>query len=134
MRARSSGIVLIGSGPSLNRIDPRRLRGHDTIAFNRSFLAWPSSGFAPTWHACLDPRSFAIIAPELPPVIRQYVDTHFFLHADAAKTGIVADRRVTLARVSSSAEFARSIDALADFGMWARPRCSFWRRWDIGAC
>ena len=65
----SAGIVLIGSGPSLNKIDPRKLAPYDAIAFNRSWLAWDDWGFAPRYHACLDPASIAIIGPELPPVI-----------------------------------------------------------------
>ena len=67
----SSGIVLIGSGPSLNKIDPRKLAPYDAIAFNRSWLAWDDWGFAPRYHACLDPASIAIIGPELPPVIAE---------------------------------------------------------------
>jgi hypothetical protein len=116
MTRNERGILLIGSGPSLNRVEPRRLACHDTIAFNRSYLAWPEWGFAPTCHACLDPRSMAIIAPELPAVIRQYPQTHFFLHADAARAGIAQDRRVTLIHVSPAEAFARSPDRLADFG------------------
>jgi hypothetical protein len=114
--ARSSGVVLIGSGPSLNRIDPRRLRDIGTIAFNRSFLAWPAWEFAPTYHACLDPKSIAIIGSDLLPVIRQYPRTHFFLHADAAKARIEPSDHVTLADVSPDAAFAASWHRLADLG------------------
>ena len=114
--ARASGVVLMGSGPSLNRIEPWCLRGVDTIAFNRSFLAWPAWDFAPTHHACLDPKSIAIIGSELPAIIRQYPRTHFFLHADAAKAGIEPSDHVMLIDVSPDAPFAGSWERLADLG------------------
>jgi hypothetical protein len=112
----NSGAVLIGSGPSLNRIDPRRLAGHDTIAFNRSWLAWGDWGFAPRYHACLDPTTIAIIGPELPPVIAAHKMTRFFLHSDAAKAGIEADDHVTLSDLVQGGRFSGSLGVLTDFG------------------
>jgi hypothetical protein len=112
----SAGIVLIGSGPSLNRIDPRKLAAHDTIAFNRSWLAWDDWGFAPRYHACLDPASIAIIGPELPPVIARHGGTRFFLHRDAARAGIEDGGNVTLCDVVEGERFGGSFAALTDFG------------------
>lgn len=110
------GVVLIGSGPSLNRIDPRRLAGRDAIAFNRSWLAWGDWGFAPRYHACLDPASIAIIGPELPPVIAAHGATRFFLHSDAAKAGIKAATNVTLCDLVQGDDFSGSLATLTDFG------------------
>jgi len=110
------GIVLIGSGPSLNRVDPRQFASHDTIAFNRSWLAWRDWGFAPRFHACLDPLSIAIIAPELPPVIAAHQSTHFFLHSSAAKIGIEAGDRVTLCDLVPGTSFSGSLSSLTDYG------------------
>jgi hypothetical protein len=111
-----TGIVLIGSGPSLNRIDPRQFLSLDTITFNRSWLAWSDWGFAPTFHACLDPLSMAIIAPELPPVVAAHKSTHFFLHSSAAKAGIEAGGRVTLCNLMPGTGFSGSLSSLTDFG------------------
>jgi hypothetical protein len=112
----SSGIVLIGSGPSLNKIDPRKLAAYDTIAFNRSWLAWDDWGFAPRYHACLDPASIAIIGPELPPVIARHRATRFFLHRDAARAGIADGCKVTLCGLADGERFGGSFAALTDFG------------------
>lgn len=112
----STGVVLIGSGPSLNRIDPRKLAGCDTIAFNRSWLAWDDWGFAPRHHACLDPATMAILGPELPPVVERHRNTHFFLHRDAAKAGIAAGNNVTLCNVTAGEHFAETLAIITDFG------------------
>lgn len=116
MGVSMAGAVLIGSGPSLNRIDPHRLAGVKSIAFNRAYLAWPSWGFAPTYHACLDPRSLAIIGLELPGVITNYPATRFFLHRDAAKSGIEANARVSHSALEPGTVFSSSLTRLTDFG------------------
>jgi hypothetical protein len=112
----SDGVILIGSGPSLNRIDPRRLAGHDAITFNRGWLAWGDWGFAPRYHACLDPASVAIIGPEMPPVIAANRATRFFLHRDATKAGIAAGDNVALCDLVEGARFSDTLSAMTDFG------------------
>jgi len=112
----AQGAVLIGSGPSLNRIDPRRLAGYDTIAFNRSWVAWPNWGFAPAYHACLDPASMAIIGPDLAPVVARHRDTRFFFHGSAAGFGIEASDRVSLCDLVPGSSFGTSLSALTDYG------------------
>lgn len=112
----SVGVILIGSGPSLNRIDPRRLAGHHAISFNRAWLAWRDWGFAPRYHACLDPASIAIIGPELPPVVAMNPATRFFLHRDATKAGIAAGDNVTLCASVEGRHFSDTLSTLTDFG------------------
>lgn len=111
-----AGVILIGSGPSLNRIDPRRLGGHDAISFNRAWLAWNDWGFAPRFHACLDPASIAIIGPEMPPVIAANPATRFFLHRDAARAGIAAGDNVSLCDSVAGSRFSDTLSAVTDFG------------------
>lgn len=108
--------VLIGSGPSLNRIDPRRLAGHDAISFNRAWLAWGDWGFVPRYHACLDPASIAIIGPELPSVIAANPMTRFFLHREASRAGVESRDHVTLCDLVEGERFADSLARLTDFG------------------
>jgi hypothetical protein len=114
--ASSKAVILIGSGPSLNRVDPRRFAPHDTIAFNRSYLAWPDWGYAPTYHACLDPRTVAIVGRELPAVVAANPSTRFFFHRDAAKIGDFDPRRVTLCDLDDTRQFATALDRLGNFG------------------
>jgi hypothetical protein len=112
----SAGVVLIGSGPSLNRIDPRRLAGRAAISFNRAWLAWRDWGFAPRYHACLDPSSIAIIGPELPPIIGANPQTRFFLHRDAGRFGIAESANVVLCDLVEGARFADAPATISDFG------------------
>lgn len=112
----SAGVVLIGSGPSLNKIDPRKLAPYDAIAFNRSWLAWDDWGFAPRYHASLDPGSIAILGRELPPVIARHGTTRFFLHRDAAGAGIADGGNVTLCGLMEGERFGKSFATLTDFG------------------
>lgn len=116
MTASPNAAVLIGSGPSLNRVDPRRFASYDTISFNRSFLAWSDWGYAPTFHACLDPRTVAIIGAELPGVVAGHPSSRFFFHRDAAKFGDFDLRRVTFCDLDDSRRFATAFDRLANFG------------------
>jgi hypothetical protein len=110
------GAVLIGAGPSLNRIDPRRLAGLDAITFNRAWLAWDEWGFAPRYHACLDPRSIGVFGPELPPIVASRRSTKFFLHSDAAGHGVEPGNNVTFCGLAAGSAFSRSVTALTDFG------------------
>lgn len=112
----SAGVILIGSGPSLNRIDPRQLAGYDAISFNRAWLAWGDWGFVPRHHACLDPATVAIIGPELPAVIAANPTVHFFLHRDAATAGITAGGNVTLCDLGEGCYFSGTLAAMTDFG------------------
>lgn len=109
-------VVLVGSGPSLNRIDPRRLAGHDAMTFNRAWLAWGDWGFVPRHHACLDPATVAIIGPELPAVIAANPQVRFFLHRDAARAGIAAGGNVTLCDMVEGARFSDTLSVMTDFG------------------
>lgn len=108
--------VLIGSGPSLNSVDMGRFAGLDTIAFNRSWLAWRDWGFAPRFHACLDPATMAILGPELPAVIAAYPETRFFLHSSVARQGVAASDHVTLCDLVPGEGFSASLDVLTDLG------------------
>jgi len=55
MTRRSDTIYIIGNGPSLNRIDMRRLKGKETISFNRAYIAYSDWGFYPKYYMVVDP-------------------------------------------------------------------------------
>lgn len=88
----------------------------DTIAFNRSFVAWDRWGFAPTYYACLDPVGIANNGQEIADLIDHHRHTSFFLNRTAAAFGIEASSRVVLAAVTEGDQFSVDLTALTDFG------------------
>lgn len=112
----SGGCVLIGSGPSLNKIDVSRLKHAHTIAFHRSYVAWDQWGFAPTMYACLDPIGFESSAGEIRERVLRHRHTRFFLSDCAAEFGMAPSRQVSHVRLVSGDSFATDAAALTDFG------------------
>jgi len=54
-------IFIIGSGPSLNKIDMSLLKNQDTFSMNRQYIAYGDWGFYPTYYAMIDRRLIATI-------------------------------------------------------------------------
>ena len=115
-KRKDAGCFLIGSGPSLKETDVTRLAHLDTIAFNRSYIAWKQWRFAPTLYACLDPVGFEDNALEIRSLIKEYPCTHFFLPDSAGSFGIRSSDQVFLTKMSPGHVFATDILALTDFG------------------
>lgn len=110
------GCFLVGCGPSLNRIDVRRLASHDTITFNRAYIGWERWGFDPTYYACFDPIGLADIAGDIRELISRSGVRRFFLHDSAVRYGIKATGRVTLVTLSEDVLFSADFHSMADFG------------------
>lgn len=110
------GCVLIGSGPSLNKIDVRRLASTHTIAFHRSYVAWDQWGFAPTMYACLDEIGFESSAAEIRELVRRHPGTRFFLPESADLFGIERSPQVSHVRLTAGGRFSTDRAALTDFG------------------
>jgi hypothetical protein len=110
-----AGAILVGSGPSLNRIDLRRLAGRPTITFNRAYLAWRDWPFEPSFHACLDPNLVVQVTGEIDGLL-DHTRTRFFLHEVAATRGLAAGERVTLVQMHPGQTFTSTLDVLTDFG------------------
>ncbi len=51
---KSDTIYILGNGPSLNKIDIRKLKDKDTISFNRAFIAYNDWGFFPKYYMAVD--------------------------------------------------------------------------------
>jgi len=51
---RKKTAYLIGTGPSLNKIDVSKLKNEDTITFNRAYVAFNDWGFEPTYYLSID--------------------------------------------------------------------------------
>ena len=93
-----------------------RLSVFDSIAFNRSYVAWGRWGFVPTHYACMDPWGVESNAGEIRELIEQHPGTRFFLNRNAAAFGIEASERVTLAAVTEGDQFSMDLAELTDFG------------------
>lgn len=111
-----AGCFLIGSGPSLNFIDIRRLVDIDTISFNRSYVAWERWGFAPKFYACLDPLGIEGNAQELRELVRKATHTRFFLNANAQMFGLEWASNVSLVQLTPGHEFSTDLSVATDFG------------------
>ena len=110
------GCFLIGTGPSLNEIDVTRMAEHDTITFNRAYIAWPEWGFTPTYYACVDPVALEDNAADIRRLIAESGVQRFFLNERAVDFGITASDRVTLLRIREQAPFSLDLRTLTDFG------------------
>ena len=115
-KQENGGCFLIGSGPSLKEVDVARLKRLDSIAFNRSFVAWKSWGFSPTHYACLDPVVFEDNAQEIRGLIEKCPRTHFFLPENSRFAGIAPSARVSLVRLVPGRRFSSNVCELTDFG------------------
>ena len=110
------GCFLIGSGPSLNRIDVTRLRDYCTLAFNRSHLAWDAWGFHPTYYARLDPKGLKKSIQEVRDLLVTSRVQHFFLHESAQQLGIESSPKVTHVKMLSGDTFFAQTQMGSDFG------------------
>lgn len=115
MTFQAKGCVVIGSGPSLGRIDLSHLASIDTMAFNRSYLAWPEWGFAPTHYCCLDSAFLAHNHAELSQVMKCYTTTLFHLNARAASFGMPAEDRIAWV-VTADSQATSDLTAVREFG------------------
>ena len=113
---RKSGCFVIGSGPSLRATDVTRLSDLDTIAFNRSYVAWEQWGFAPTFYACLDPIVFEDNAAEVHSLIAEHHRTTFFLPDGAESAGIRLSAQVSHVSLTVGSTFSNDLSTLTDFG------------------
>lgn len=113
---QNAGCFLIGSGPSLRSVDVRRLAHIDTLAMNRSYVAWNQWGFNPTYYVCLDPVGFEDNVFEIKKLIETCSHTHFFLPKGAEAYGIHSSATVSLVCLAKGGTFSTDISTLTDFG------------------
>lgn len=74
-----TGIVIIGSGPSITKADVLIASSFPTISFNRSYLIFKEWGFSPTYYAAFDPVVIKEIASNVENDILPYIgDSLFF--------------------------------------------------------
>lgn len=110
------GCFLIGTGPSLNKVDVTRLAAYDSITFNRAYIAWPEWGFTPTYYACVDPVALEDNAADIRRLTEESDVKRFFLNENAADFGIQPSKRVTLLHIREDTPFSLDLRTLTDFG------------------
>lgn len=110
------GCFLIGTGPSLNKINVARLAAYDSITFNRAYIAWPEWGFTPPYYACVDPVALEDNAADIRRLTEESDVKRFFLNENAADFGIQPSERVTLLHIREDAPFSLDLRTLTDFG------------------
>ncbi len=109
------GCFLIGCGPSLKQINVSLLAEHDTITFNRSFLAWNDWGFHPTYYASFDPLALEDNRDELQSLIPSSSTRRFFLN-DRARPHWNDSPKISWVRVKHGETFRPSLGEATDFG------------------
>lgn len=77
-KAKGRRAFVIGNGPSLRRMDLRRLTGEITGASNRFFLLFPELTWRPTFYTCVDTQVLPDQAGELAAARRAAPETDFF--------------------------------------------------------
>ena len=111
-----AGCFVIGSGPSLKKIEVSHLSRLHTIAFNRSYIAWNNWGFAPTYYACLDAATLSLNTGEILNLPKQFPATKFFLPAIPATLRLGQTGGVFLCKTAPGNTFSTVISTLTDFG------------------
>lgn len=114
--SRQPGCVVIGSGPSLAGVEMHDLVGVDSVAFNRSYVAWPRWGFAPTYYCCFDRVGLAQDAAQLKTVLSEYSSTRAYLNDNAGALGFVPSDRIAFVTASEGTEFRIDLRTVSDFG------------------
>ena len=73
---------VIGTGPSLNKIDMDKLKNYDCVTFNRAYVAFDDWGFAPRYYLAIDGHDIRSMYKDLGGLIKNHKDTDFFIRDD----------------------------------------------------
>lgn len=69
MKIDEKTAFLIGSGPSLNNIDIKKLSSYNTMSLNRQYIAYDDWGFEPSFYFVCDPRLILTIIDDIKSLI-----------------------------------------------------------------
>ena len=70
---------IIGTGPSLNKIDISKLKDQKTITFNRAYVAFEDWGFDPTYYLAIDGNDIRSLYKDINNLILNSNSEKFFL-------------------------------------------------------
>ena len=63
--------VIMGNGPSLNKININDLKGVDTFSFNRAYLAYDEWDFCPTYYGFIDRDRISLCYDEIKEMLKK---------------------------------------------------------------
>lgn len=73
--------IIMGNGPSLNKVDINKLKGIDTFSVNGAFMSYDEWGFNPTYYCIIDGNSTRFLADEIKNLIKNNKKiNNFFLY------------------------------------------------------
>lgn len=80
---------IMGSGPSLNKMDLDVFRGEHVWGVNKCYLLFDRISWRPTFYAAVDTRVVPDVAPEINRMFRDLPHTKFFLPVEFREQGIL---------------------------------------------
>ncbi len=114
-RGAMTGIVVIGSGPSLVSDDVRMVQEFPTFAFNRSYLIFDAWDFRPTYYAALDPVALERVRSDLVSKVFPSVGQKAFLERCGGESFALLPR-VALVDYDAATSPRVALDRIADCG------------------
>ena len=75
---------VIGTGPSLNTIDVKKLSDYDCVTFNRAYIAFDDWGFVPRYYLSIDGNDLRSIYKDINLLVKKHKNTNFFVVDDPA--------------------------------------------------
>lgn len=111
----STGVILIGSGPSLAKVDIGALKNYPTIAFNRSYIAYDDWGFAPTYYACIDHIALRDNLPEIQALAQDSRIDKLFIRDSARDLGLRPTPRISFLTLTNEFKFSTNLQELGMF-------------------
>lgn len=93
IRGRYAGerCVIMGNGPSLNKMDLELFRGESVWCTNRAYLLFDRISWRPKFYTGVDKRVIPDIASELNGLSSQLPDTQFFWPFEFCADGVLSD-------------------------------------------
>tara|TARA_R110002051_G_scaffold323794_1_gene418564 strand:- start:521 stop:1282 length:762 start_codon:yes stop_codon:yes gene_type:complete len=70
---------VIGTGPSLNKIDMHKLKNYDCVTFNRAYIAFDEWGFIPRYYLAIDGNDIRSVYKDINKLIKKHRNTDFFI-------------------------------------------------------
>ena len=82
MKKNTETAFVIGTGPSLNKINISKLKNYDCVTFNRAYIAFNDWGFVPRYYLAIDGNDIRSIYKDINSLVKKHKSTDFFLLDD----------------------------------------------------
>ena len=113
---------VIGTGPSLNKIDMSKLADQRTITFNRAYIAFEDWGFHPSYYLIIDSNDARSIYKDVNKLISEDKIEKFFLAPCDDNDGHKAEHFQDQEKVSSRNDMFKKSDNVYFIERWAPTR------------